>query len=110
MEFNENSIKERLKRYTQKDIFFLKKQWREWIENKNFDMFLKLKGANIQVVYDILNPDKIISIRQAKNNDRIIIRLKHSFLYEILVIIKFDQPSNGLIGIITYIKEKIKKH
>ena len=63
MEFNENSIKERLKRYTQKDIFFLKKQWREWIENKNFDMFLKLKGANIQVVYDILNPDKIISIR-----------------------------------------------
>ena len=109
--FNPDLIKEKLKDYSEKDIVPLKKEWRKWIENKQFDMFLKLKGANIQVIYDILKPHKVLSIRPAKyNQERIIITLKHSSNYKIEVIIKFDQPSKGQIGIVTYIKEKIKRH
>ncbi len=110
MEFNEDSIKEKLKEYNENDIYFLKKEWRGWIKNRDFEKFMALKGANLQVIYNIFKPEKILSIKQAKYDPkRIEIKLRHSFNYEILVIAIFDEPEEGKLGIVTYTKEEIRR-
>lgn len=103
----EEKIKEKLRQYTKEDIIFLKQEWNEKINLKDFDFFRKIKGANLHVVYDILDFSKIKRIRKAKYGNRYSIILFHSLHYEIEVIVKFDVPAKGLLGIITYIKKKI---
>lgn len=104
---NIEEIKEKLKQYTKEDIVFLKKEWTEKINIRDFDFFRKIKGANLHVVYDILDFSKIKEIRRAKYGNRYSIILYHSLNFEIEVIVKFDVPAKGLIGVITYIKKKI---
>lgn len=105
----ENEIREKLKNYKREDIIFLKSEWDQKISEKDFDFFRKLKGANLHVVYDMLYQSKIKRIRKAKyGKDRYSIILNHSLNYEIEVIVRFDTPKKGLIGVITYIKQKIK--
>ena len=59
-------------------------------------------GANIQAVYDIFNPSKIKNITPAKYfPDRYEIKLHHSARFEIIMIITFDKPEKGDLGIVT---------
>ena len=106
----EQEILKKLKNYNQNDIFFLKKQWREWLDNGEYHKFIQLKGINIQVVYDIFYESKIKKARRAKyNSNRYSIVLYHSNFYDIEVIFKFDVPKKGNIGIITFTKYKIRQ-
>jgi len=103
-----DDIKNRLIKYTEKDIKFLKSQWQQWIKEKKFDLIEQKTGANIQAVYDIFNPSKIKNIEPAKYSpDRYEIRLHHGARFEIVVIILFDKPEKGDLGIVTYYKRLI---
>ncbi len=105
----EREVKEKLKNYVKGDIIFLKSRWRKWIEEGKFDLLIKKTGANPQVVYDVLEPSKIKSIRLAKYDNGYSIILYHSSNYEIEVILKFDEFNKGDLGIVTYYKQKIKQ-
>lgn len=102
----ESYIKRKLKDYNENDIIFLKEKWQKWIKERKWKLFEKKTGVNIQAVYDILNPLKIKSIRQTKNLMRYEITLKHSEKYDVSVIITFDAPKNGNLGIVTLYKHK----
>ena len=107
---NEEELKNKLKEYNSSDIYFLKKRWRDLIDSKDYTQIQKEKGANLQVVYDIFNPDKIKSITKAEHSDdRYRVTLKHTGNFEINVFIKFDTPKKGQLGIITFYKAKIKQ-
>ena len=103
-----DAIIEKLKNYTKEDIKFLKREWQEWIEEGKFNLFEKKTGANVQVVYGILDPKKIKNIRLTRDSKRYELKLYHSLKYEISVFIKFDQPNKGNLGILTYYKHPIK--
>jgi len=105
MESVEESIRNKLKDYGEEDIVFLKAHWQKWQEEKRFELFERKTGANVQIIYDILKQDKIKSIKQAKYYpERYEIRLTHSKKFDIVVIISFDQPIKGKLGIVTYYK------
>lgn len=107
---NIEEVRKKLGGYNPNDIVFLKKHWQEWINNGKFDLIEEKTGANVQAVYNILDSSKIKSINPAKYyNDRYEIRLNHSVKFEIAVIISFDQPKKGSLGIVTYYKRLITK-
>jgi len=103
----EQEIKEKLKQFTQEDIVFLKEEWTNKIAEGDSEFFRKLKGINVHVIYDILDESKIKKIRKAEHGNRYVITVYHSRNFEIEIIVKFDVPARGLLGIITYIKKKI---
>ena len=105
MEDIEKEVKEKLKNYVNQDIVFLKKEWKKWAEEGKWDLFKEKTGANVQVIYNILNPKKIKRIRKAKYyENRYDIRLNHSLKYEIKVVVVFDQPKKGNLGIVSFYK------
>ena len=107
----EKEIREKLKNYIKEDIEFLKSWWKAWINEGRYNLIEKHTGANVQVVYDILNQSKIKKIRKAKydpNRYEIILHHDSSFKYEISVIIVFDKPCKGNIGVVTYYKQEIE--
>ena len=88
MVLDENAVRQRLKAYTIQDIYFLKSKWRRWIYERQFQRFIEEeKKPNIVTVYDILVPEKIVSIT-AERNDFYAVRTKHSPGYDVVVIIK----------------------
>src|SRR3989344_7810741 len=98
----EKSVKSRLAECIEKDIGFLKKEWRLHLENKDYDFFIKKCGAPPQAVYDILKKDKIVKVRSSKDRIEIITDFqKNHFLRTIFL---FDEPEKNKIGIITYYK------
>jgi hypothetical protein len=107
-DLSEKELLKRLKNYSKKDIYFLKKQWRDWISKGKYDLIQKEKGVNLQSVYDIFDQDKINTMRKAKYGERYVITLKHSKNFEIEVILVFDQPEKEDLGIITVIKKKVE--
>jgi len=104
---NEKSIREKLKEYAKEEVVFLKEEWRHKIVERNFEFFEKKAGANIQVVYDILDESRIINVRETNIAKRF--EIKHNTTFEISVIVVFDQPKKGQLGIVTYYKHKIKR-
>lgn len=98
----EEKIKGKLAEYAEKDIGFLKREWRSRLANKDYDFFIRKCGAPPQAVYDILKKDKIIKIRPSKDRIEIITDFqKNHFLR---VIFLFDEPKKYNLGIITYYK------
>ncbi len=51
----EKFVKEKLNNYQKDDIEFLKSQWQDWIKQNNFEKIQKKTGANLQVVYNVLD-------------------------------------------------------
>ncbi len=94
----------RLQKHSEEDIYFAKPEWREWIKKREFDKFLRIKGANIQEIYKIFQKDKILYVRPAKKG-RLAVRVKHSSNYDVEVFLKFDKPEKGMIEVYTYVKE-----
>jgi len=98
-------VRNKLKEYNEEDIFFLKTHWQKWLEEKRFELIEQKTGANVQVIYGILSPSKIKSIKQANYYpERYELTLVHSRKFDIVVIIVFDQPVKGKLGIVTYYK------
>ena len=107
----ETFVKEKLKEYNENCIKFLKSQWNEWIKKGRYDLIKIKTGANVQEVYNIFNLLKIKNIRIAKYYpDRYEIKLSHTPNYEIIVIIKFDEPNKGDLGIVTFYKQQIARN
>lgn len=110
MDTTEAFVRERLRSATAEDIVFLKKQWNGWIAHKNWLAFERKTGANPQVVYGVLDELRIKQIRRAILPSlffsvRYEVRLRHSMHYDIFVVLVFDQPASGNIGIVTYYKK-----
>jgi len=107
---NEIELRNKLETYAPKDIYFLKEEWRNLIASGKQKEIRKLKGLDHYAVYDILTPSRVKTIRKAKyGNRRHSVIVIHSKYFEVEVIVKFDVPRKGKLGIVTYIKKKIKK-
>ncbi len=107
MDTKEHSFAEELLNYSVKDIYFLKSKWRKWITERRFQYFEKIdQKPNVQTVYAILVPAKIISIENAREGFYAI-RTKHSKEYNIVIIAKIQ---NERIEVMTYYKESIQRH
>lgn len=99
-------LKKELSTFSQHDIYFLKSKWREWITKKQFKNFEEIdQKPNVLFVYNILDPQKIISIESARNGFSGV-RTKHSKDYDIVIIL---QINNERIEIMTYYKESTQR-
>jgi len=107
---DEKELRSKLETYSPRDIYFLKEEWRNLIASGKGEEIRKLKGLSIHAVYDIFMPSKVKTIRKSKyGNKRHSVIVIHSKYFEVEVIVKFDVPRKGKLGIVTYIKKKIKR-
>jgi hypothetical protein len=106
MSIKEHPLIKELSKYNLKDIYFLKSKWRVWIAERTFQHFEKIdQKPNVQTVYAILDPTKIISVENARDGFYAV-RTKHSKEYDVVIIAKIQ---NERIEVMTYYKESIRQ-
>lgn len=106
MPLKENQIRKKLREYSQSDIYFLKKQWREWIKKREFEKFeTELQRPNIQGIYKLLEDSEILYIEPAKF-ERYKARIKYHKTHDLVTIFQFNDKLDR-IEVVTYYAESI---